>query len=71
MTYHYKLISGDPIAPDDTDILFQSINLPLKHVPRGGNDATNGWRILSGNMHGNTWARVVLRYELTVEELSQ
>jgi hypothetical protein len=47
------------MKPESTDRIAQIIYLPLGEMPKGG-----GWHILTGNMHGNEWARVALRYEV-------
>lgn len=53
------LIDGDPMDPISTDLITQQINLPMGREPTG-----DGWRILTGNVSTNLWARVAYRYEI-------
>jgi len=51
-------ISGDPLDPSSGDTIAQMALLDV------GDRVPDGWRVLSGNMHSSTIARVVLRYEV-------
>lgn len=63
MSHH--LISGDPVQPSGCDYIAQIVHLPVENSPEGLNRGNNsGWRIITGNNLFNTWARVVLRYEI-------
>ena len=54
-----SLITGDPLEPGCSDIIAQRGYIKVgEPVPDGG------WRVLSGNMHDSTVARVVMRYEI-------
>lgn len=55
------LISGDALAPESTDLIAQTKSLPV------GERVPEGWRVLSGNMHESTIARVCYRYEAESE----
>lgn len=50
------LTDGDPMHPASTDIVTQTIHLPVGVTPKG-----NGWSILTGNVYTNFWARVCYR----------
>src|SRR5690606_31114158 len=52
-------LDGDAMKPNSTDMLAQTIRLPTGEEPRG-----DGWRILTGNVNFNLWARVAFRYEI-------
>lgn len=53
-----KLVNGDAYRVDSNDILAQMINLPMGTMPIG-----DGWRIMTGNINTNLWARVCYRHE--------
>lgn len=52
------LIKGDALNPDSNDMLAQTVYLPHPGRPKG-----NGWQVMTGNGHGNLWARVAYRFE--------
>lgn len=52
-------LDGDAMKPTSTDMLAQTIRLPMGEQPRG-----DGWRILTGNVNFNLWGRVAYRYEI-------
>jgi hypothetical protein len=52
------LIQGDPMKPFSGDIIAQIDTLPV------GQPVPEGWRVLSGNIHDSSIARVAYRYEI-------
>ncbi len=56
------LLAGDPLFPEDTDLIVQRGYLKV------GDPVPDGWRVLTGNPRESLVARVVHRYE--VEEPS-
>jgi len=57
------LIEGDPLAPNDSDIIVQEAHLNVDEpVPEG-------WRVMTGNNRSSLIMRVVYRYEIEGEEL--
>jgi hypothetical protein len=54
------LINGDPMDPNDFDLIaqegFLDVNLPIP-----GKD---GWRVMTRSVHHNSVARVAYRYEI-------
>lgn len=57
------LVQGDPLNPGETDLIAQTVDLPLGEAPYG-----LGWTILTGNALTNFWTRLVFR--LDTEEKS-
>lgn len=49
--------------PSDTKMLVETLNLPIKELPPTYG-THSGWRIMTGNVTYNLWARVVYRYEV-------
>ena len=49
-----------------TEMLVQTLNLKIADLPPNY-EPHSGWRILTGNMNYNLWARVVYRYEIQEE----
>ena len=62
MTTHI-LLRGDPMDPQDTDLIAQ-----FKTLPVGEPVPSLHWTVLDGNMHNSEIARFVFRYQLTEEE---
>lgn len=60
-----QLVKGDPLAPCDTDLIYQEVSLPMGKEPKPCNsrDRATSWRILTGNSRTKLWARVAYRYE--------
>lgn len=56
-----RLLDGDPLAPESTDIIVQRGYL------RVGKPVPDGWRVLTGNNHESTVYRVAFRYEIEEE----
>ena len=52
-----KLIEGDPLAPNDHDLILQKGRLPV------GEPVPEGWRVLKGNIENNLVARIAYRFE--------
>ena len=50
-----------PVA--ETDMLVETIYLPIKELPPDY-EPHCGWRLMTGNVTHNLWARVVYQYEL-------
>ena len=46
-----------------TDMLVETIYLPIKDLPPDY-EPHCGWRLMTGNLTHNEWARVVYQYEL-------
>lgn len=59
----YKLVSGDPMAPSDSDLIACTVDLPLGELPIP-NAARYGWRCLTGSRVSNLWGRLAYRYEI-------
>ena len=57
-----QLLSGDPLAPESTDLIAQFDSLKV------GERVPDGWRVLSGNERESTIARVCYRYEAESDE---
>lgn len=57
-----QLIEGDPLEPSSTDIILQSVRLPIAETPDG-----EGWRVMTGNNSHSLWMRPAYRYEITGE----
>lgn len=56
-----RLVDGDPLDPTPGDVIVQFATLAV------GKPVPEGWRVLSGNIHSSTIARVVQRYELEIQ----
>jgi hypothetical protein len=52
------LISGDPLSPESTDLIAQTMNLPV------GEPLPDGWRVLTGNEKTSLIGRLAYRYEI-------
>jgi len=52
------LIKGDPMKPDDLDLIAQQKWLPTEDA------VPDGWRILTGNNHRSLIARLAYRFEI-------
>lgn len=62
MTVQNRLVSGDPMKPSGSDLIAQI------GVVNVGEPLPAGWRALTGNNHVTKIARVVMRYEIEMEE---
>ena len=52
------LIQGDPLKPDDLDLIAQTATIRVEEpVP-------DGWQVLTGNIFNSRIARVAFRYEI-------
>ena len=58
------LIQGDALSPESSDMIAQTEYCVTGGKPKGYDGRNCGWRVMSGNEHGNTWARVAYRYEI-------
>lgn len=56
-----RLLEGDALTPESTDIIIQRGYL------RVGKPVPEGWRVLSGNQYESTVYRVAYRYEIMDE----
>jgi hypothetical protein len=59
----YALVSGDPMAPSDSDLIACTVDLPIGQQPIP-NCAAYGWRCLTGSRLTNLWGRLAYRYEI-------
>lgn len=57
-----RLVEGDPMKPDDLDLIAQCAMLPI------GNPVPEGWRVLSGGPRHSSIAWVGYRYEIEARE---
>ncbi len=53
-----RLVEGDPLHPDDTDVIVQFASLKV------GKPVPSGWRVMTGNINFSLVSRVVYRYEV-------
>jgi len=60
----YKLIDGDPMEPCSSDLIAQTLHLPLGEYPPNANDPASGWRVLTGSPQFEFWGRLAYRYEI-------
>ena len=56
-----KLIEGDPLDPQSTDIIYQEDTLAV------GQPVPEGWRVMTGNNMFSQIVRVAYRYEIEEE----
>jgi hypothetical protein len=52
------LFQGDPLDPNDTDIIIQETRLDV------GKTVPDGWRVMSGNKNFSSIMRISFRFEI-------
>lgn len=57
------LVEGDPMNPNEYDLIAQSTSMRDGKVPPG-----DGWNILAGGHAYNHWARIVYRHTIDGEK---